>query len=195
MRKNHSIEPFPANIDRNHFASWLSGFTDGEGCFHLGTYRVKSANNCLVAASHFEISLRADDSKAIKLIQSFLECGNITPRKAPKKIKNAKPGVMFRIYKVADLVSKLIPHFENFPLFAKKKRDFILWKEGVLMQAEIKNRGRRFKSGGGRMPQWTKEEFARFLDLVATLDNTRQYDSSFEISLPSPITIKEIRLW
>ena len=36
MAKTKSIIPsFPAEIDRDRFGDWLSGFVDGEGCFGL----------------------------------------------------------------------------------------------------------------------------------------------------------------
>lgn len=31
-RRIYPIMPFPSTLNRTHFASWLSGFTDGEGC-------------------------------------------------------------------------------------------------------------------------------------------------------------------
>ena len=36
------IPPFPGQTNRHYFAVWLSGFTDGEGCFSLTFVKSKT---------------------------------------------------------------------------------------------------------------------------------------------------------
>src|SRR5262245_47158395 len=70
------ILPFPDHIDRDYFAAYLSGLTDGEGHFALG---LREYRNHLrpVPRVYFDIALRADDLGILRLIQSFFGFGYI----------------------------------------------------------------------------------------------------------------------
>lgn len=171
--------PFPPEIDRRHFASWLSGFADGEGCFYLGQYTkpTKSGRPCTYPMIHFEITLRKDDLEVLQLIQSFFGCGTIrTEGWGKKSMPKAKPRAIFRVAKVKDQVDRIIPHFDAYRLLAKKKHDYLIWKEGVLLQHKIVSRGRKSRGRGtGSLPLWTPEEHVTFLELVTKLRTQREY--------------------
>lgn len=54
-----TIAPFPTTIDRDVFGAWLSGFTDGEGCFHLSLVKGKETGGL---KAEFILQLRVDDA-------------------------------------------------------------------------------------------------------------------------------------
>lgn len=165
----------PADIGRDPFGHWLSGFTDGEGCFRLVHYAKRN-----LCSTHFQITLRADDIGVLKLIQSYFRCGGITVRKHP----GSKPLATFQVAKSRDIVHRVIPHFETYPLRAKKKRDFVIWKEAALLVYRASSRRiRGFGNLRGTLPKWSASERSRFLELKRFLADQRQFDS---MSFPTP---------
>ena len=114
-------------IDRD-FANWLAGFVDGEGCFFINM-NVRKSNKRIYLACWFIITLRADDSSILRKIQKVLGFGTLTPKSRPKGSKD-KPTLEFRVTKKEDC-SKLVELFSQFPLRAKKSRDFKLWAKAV----------------------------------------------------------------
>ena len=100
-----------ANIVKDHrFCAWLAGFADGESNFdiHRQVRNEKEYYYC-----RFEITLREDDSAILELIK-----------------KRIGGKVYYHSNKCRlELVAKsecmqLVSIFEQFPLQAKKKRDF-----------------------------------------------------------------------
>ena len=194
MSKSHSIiEPFPAHIDRNTFGQWLSGFTDGEGSFVLGMYGPARGYIHYHAIAYYHIRLRNDDLKVLKLIQSFWKCGRLYEDGQRRcNMPNAKPSAIYNIRNVSELVSTVIPHFERYPLFAKKSNDFVTWKRAVELMALVqarKVRGRR-RTGAmhftGTINKWSESERQEFTQLSADLKARRQYPASDEPATPRP---------
>src|SRR5262245_47081776 len=126
MARANPIPPFPEDIDRNDFGHFLSGLVAGEGYFLLYFTRNKTAI-FHVPWAQFGNNLRADDRPILDLARSFWGCGRITKHQK----KRANPAMAYRIHSVRFLNDCLIPHFERYPLRAKKTGDFLIWKEGV----------------------------------------------------------------
>ncbi len=188
MAAEHSIiPPFPADINRGHFASWLSGFTDGEGTFQLDFRKRMDVANEFGSAS-FSICLRADDCGILDLIRSFWQCGRVhyydnRRRRDPKW----NPIYAYQVSKSSDLATIIVPHFDRFPLLAKKKRDFCIWKEAVSIWYRIsqrKSRGNRHTPG--LRPKWQDSERAEFSALNTALKAQRVFNAS-AVPLPEPI--------
>ncbi len=101
---------------------YITGFTEGEGCFaiiisrHATTKTKRDANLC------FEIELRADDRPILELIQKRLRCGRIVDLKYDRY--GWKPHVKFVVRKQSDIFFKIIPFFRTYPLRGKKGKDF-----------------------------------------------------------------------
>ena len=80
--------------------------------------------------------------------------------------------VSLTVYKHEHLETVLIPHFERFPLFAKKGNDFDWWKKGVRLICEVTKHGRhRCGTSGqwGRSRIWEPidiEEFKLYYDAI-----------------------------
>src|SRR4051812_25692923 len=106
--------------------SWLSGFTDGEGCFYF--QRTDGGRRCVPA---FRISLRDDDAAVLEALRREFG-GTIT---ISSKGRTSRPGVNWSIYGKETLV-ELAAYFDRFPLRSKKARDFALWRRAVAIYAE-----------------------------------------------------------
>ncbi len=180
MASANLIAPFPADIDRDAFGHWLSGFTDGEGCFMLNCS--DSGHRRPERWGLLTISLRADDVDILLLIQSYLGCGRICNRKQYNNFR--QPQFTYQVSRKSDLARVLVPHFDRFPLRAKKSRDYTLWREGVLLLYDVFLRPRRSRTEGrGAAPKMTDSEAKHFDALAAAMKQQRQYLSP-EISVP-----------
>jgi hypothetical protein len=180
MAGAHLIEPFPADIDRNHFGHYLSGFTDGEGSFALGLCgRVPPRRDGKkIPTANFRICLRADDFPILQLIQSYLGCGSFSFA-AASAVRHGT---------VQYTISAVIPHFQHYPLRAKKRRDFVVWQEGVRLIREVGSipRGQSGPRGGNTV-RWTPGRMARFCELKETLAAGRGFNATVAPPPPAPV--------
>lgn len=191
MAARHSIiAPFPSDIDRDRFGDWLSGFTDGEGCFLLHWQRIRH-----VGTARFLLTLRHDDRPILETIQSFWKCGILGYEKpnVPHS-PNTKPRSFVHVNHLSHLMQIVIPHFERYPLRAKKARDFVIWRQGVEFLYRIKGRRKRTRGWhGGTFPAWTETERHDFQSILASLREQRRYESP-PIEVP-PSTDPQGRWW
>lgn len=163
------------------FGHWLSGFVDGEGCFFLRVNRGGPVASLMIA-------LRADDSAILYSICSYLGCGSVIGHKLRVASGAKTPMMEFKVGKIADLFHRIAPHFERYPLRAKKARDFRIWKEAVDLCWRVRQRRRHRRSlvgrAGGLLPKWTSEERAHFVTLMETLRQTRRFNSQV-VAIPT----------
>lgn len=105
---------------------FISGFVDAEGCF-LILIR-KSPKNKLgwQLEANFTINLHARDLELLRLIQAYFGgAGRIG-----KERNNCHD---FTIGSLNQIITKVIPHFDKYPLKTNKYYDYLLFKEVVMM--------------------------------------------------------------
>lgn len=158
------IEPFPSDIDRTTFGAWLSGFVDGEGCFYLA---LAKGRYCRTPKAEMAIQLRVDDAPVLRLIQSFWQCGRLN------NVVHLR-GVRLTVSKIKDLSRIVVPHFDRFPLFAKKRKDFVIWKKAVEMLDQINDRPYYGGDGNGGLTKCSDEERLLFASLKYELEEGRK---------------------
>lgn len=96
--------------------NWLLGFIEGEGCFFVSlstnSLKTKSYVNLL-----FKITQHKRDIELIKRIANFLDCGFIIEQPNVSTVSlNCK--------KTSDILNKIIPFFDNYPLIGNKRLDY-----------------------------------------------------------------------
>lgn len=170
MGKAHSIPPFPTDIDRVAFGHWLAGFVDGEGCFRLGYHRHPRTGKNTIGI-RFGITIRADDTPVLLLIQSYLGCGSVRAKRKRRE-GNRNPTVHFEVERICDHATKLVPVFDRCPLRAKKARDYAIWRQGVALVHGIQSRGLRTQA------RYTEAELEQFKALARSLRDQRSFDPS-----------------
>ena len=79
----------------------------------------------------FRIELHKDDIHVLYFIKEKLGCGHVTSSKT-------RNSASFYITKSEDLINKLFPIFENFPLNTTKHLDFVVFKKVLKL---YKNKG------------------------------------------------------
>lgn len=141
---------------------YVVGFVDGEGSFHAN---IDYLDRLIV---YFTIKLREDDLPILEEIRNFFKMGRIyrnVPSEEQKERhhrRGAKPTMEYRIYRADDL-PRVVEFFEQYPLRAKKKADFEIWKQIVALKGELKQ--------GKRDPVlWSQIE-----SLVKQLKDIREY--------------------
>lgn len=111
------------------WGNWFSGFTDGEGCFYIGKRDYKTP--CTSYAYHFHILLREDDKPILEEIHDMLGIGNIYNRPACTRSGfTTQAGTSFQVTAIKEC-AELVKLFEKYPLKAKKRHDFEVWKQAV----------------------------------------------------------------
>jgi hypothetical protein len=180
MAKADSIPAFPADLDRDAFGHWLSGFTDGEATFNL--YAVSNASDGRRESLRacFRIALRADDLPVINLIRSYWGCGTLIYLHNTRiKTPNAKPVYNLNVSKLADIVNVVVPHYDRFPLRSKKRNDFEIFKQGVAMLRDAAERPHPCRGVGWHAQKgttkWLDSERDDFKRLVGQLNSSRVY--------------------
>jgi hypothetical protein len=174
-KTNSIISPFPPNIDRFRFGDWLSGFVDGEGCFSL-TIQYDRRDGGARCVALLLIGLRSDERPALERIMSFWGCGRLTWNKPNSSVRNARPTLQYRVSKIHDLVTIIVPHFERHPLWAKKSSDFEIWKQGIALIQEVWNKPRGRPRQGTIRP-WSRKHIDEFGLLLNALKNNRSFDA------------------
>lgn len=109
----------------------LSGFVVGEGCFYVESgvdekyrlgWRIRPA---------FCVEVRHDDREVLEVLKETLGCGNIYDldfgRYRGYEAKNWRPHVKYRVGNFEDISKKVIPFFQKYPLFGRKKKCFELF--------------------------------------------------------------------
>jgi hypothetical protein len=112
------------NVDKIDpaFGHWLAGFIDGEGCFIL------SPTGHGYFYARFHIKVRDDDADIILQAYEAPGLGNVYYR--PHKNSTSNPAIVWQIQKQSEC-RQFVKFLERFPLRAKKKRDFEIWKEAL----------------------------------------------------------------
>jgi len=100
---------------------YLDGLVDGEGCFSITFNRHK--NNRIEVRLIFEIELREDDKEILERVKETLECGNLYHLDY-KRYRKWKPHFKYKVSNLRDIVQKVIPFFNKYPLQAKKRKSF-----------------------------------------------------------------------
>lgn len=116
---------FPRNFVDDTAGGYVSGLIDGEGWFMVA---VKDRQNY---SPRFGINLRADDISILRWLRDYFDCGNVYINGTP----NVAPCAVFCVSDLYSIMRSVLPHFERYPLRAKKKRDFKTWQRMVNLQA------------------------------------------------------------
>jgi hypothetical protein len=112
--------------------SYLSGYTDGEGCFCVTFNRSTRHKFGWDIRSSFSVSQNRDRAEVLVLFRHHFKCGTIRPDRSDKTLK-------YEVRSVNDLFTKVVPHFEQYPLLSTKRIDFKMFSEIVQLMHNRKH--------------------------------------------------------
>lgn len=116
---------------------YLSGYADGEGCFTVTFNRSERHRFGWDIRPSFSVSQNADRAEVLEIFKRTFECGSIRPDRSDKTLK-------YEVRSVRELISRVLPHFEQFPLYSSKQKDF----ERFSAIVQIMHRGEHLSSDG-----------------------------------------------
>lgn len=96
---------------------YVTGLTEGEGCFHVSFSLRKKLKVGVETRPSFSISLNSRDLVLLQGVHQYFDCGAIRYSKGDRTYK-------YESRSTADLVQKIIPHFEKYALHGSKQNDF-----------------------------------------------------------------------
>lgn len=118
------------------FGNWLAGFIDGEGCFIIQqiNHTDGSAGNYM---ARFIINVRADEEPIVRNLIAATGLGIMTHRPGARYGANDCPQVQWQVQSKSECLA-LVSLLDRFVLRAKKRRDYAIWREAVLLWAAVK---------------------------------------------------------
>lgn len=129
------------NLPSNLNPQWVSGFVAGDGGFSI---YVRPAKDYVIGEkvdSRFHITQHSKDLELMQLFIPFFCGGKVTVRS-----NTSTPRCDFYVQDTFLLLTKVISHFDKYPLFNLKQKDFLCFREAILLMKEKKTFNyRRFK--------------------------------------------------
>lgn len=101
---------------------WISGYTDGEGCFTVSIVRNKRSRFGWQIFPEFVITQGEKSLESLEFVQKWFGCGNIFVN---KRYDNHNENLYrYCVRSIKDLAEKVIPFFERNSLRTSKRKDF-----------------------------------------------------------------------
>jgi hypothetical protein len=121
----------PALKKKRNIQEYVSGYVDGEGCFSISFSKREKFLVGWETKPSFSVSQNEDRAQILFLMQEVFNCGFIRRDYSDKTLK-------YEVRSLNDLINKIIPHFEKYPLLSDKQKDFNSFKKVCfLMQKEM----------------------------------------------------------
>ncbi len=96
---------------------YVTGLVEGEGTFMVSFNRRPKLRVGIETRPSFSVSLSERDLDLLRMLRRFFGCGGIRYSRSDRTYK-------YEVRSITDLVRKIIPHFEKYPLAGAKRRDF-----------------------------------------------------------------------
>ncbi len=104
------------------FSWYVTGFTDGEGCFSISFNKRQKLKTGIEVRPSFSIAQNKRSLEILKDIHKYFGCGAIRFSKKDQVYK-------YEVRSIKDLRKVIIPHFKKYPLKTSKAQDFKIFEE------------------------------------------------------------------
>ena len=139
MRRKRSENAFSADNQQERLRDeyWISGFTDGEGCFTVSVIKNPTTRFGRQIFPEFVITQGAKSLSALRWIKDYFGCGSIVLN---KRYDNHNEDLYrYCVRSIPDLRDKIIPFFERYPLRTYKRNDFMVFKRVISSMSKKKH--------------------------------------------------------
>ncbi len=106
-------------------AQWITGFVDGEGCFHVGINPHSDMKCGYQVLPEFTVVQHERDAQILHALKAHFGCGVVR--------RNHGDRMAYRVRGKEHLLQRIIPFFETHPLKSKKRADFAKFRRIVRM--------------------------------------------------------------
>ena len=97
-------------------AMWVSGFVDGEGCFHIGINPNPEMTVKYQVLPEFTVVQHKRDIKVLHALKAYFGCGVVRTNHGDR--------LAYRVRSKDHHLEIIIPFFEKHPLITQKRSDF-----------------------------------------------------------------------
>jgi hypothetical protein len=123
-----SDNPTAADNQQERLIGWITGFVDGEGCFSIHLWRQPHRANRrgyktgFQVAHQFVVTQGAKSVECLAMMQEYFGVGRLY---CNRRHDNHKEDLyQFVVSRRSDLLEKIIPFFQQYPLRTAKRLDF-----------------------------------------------------------------------
>jgi hypothetical protein len=102
---------------REFLSAYISRYVDVEGCFTVSISPRPSLVVGWEVRPSLSVSQNGDRAEVLQLIRAHFGCGSIRPDRSDKTLK-------WETRRLEDILVRVIPHFERYPLLSGKRVDF-----------------------------------------------------------------------
>ena len=106
-------------------AQWVTGFTDGEGCFHVGINPHAEMTCGYQVLPEFTVVQHERDVQILHALKAFFACGVVR--------RNHGERMAYRVRSQDHLTRIVVPFFMKHPLKTKKNVDFLKFRDVLLL--------------------------------------------------------------
>ena len=106
-------------------SEWVTGFVDGEGCFHVAINRNAGMKAGVQVLPEFTVVQHKRDVQVLHALKAFFGCGVVRVNHGDR--------MAYRVRAREHLSQRIIPFFEKHPLKSKKRLDFLKFRKVLLM--------------------------------------------------------------
>ncbi len=104
-------------------AEWITGFVDGEGCFHVGINTRPDLESGYQVLPEFTVVQHERDAKVLYALKAHFGCGVVRTNHGRR--------LAYRVRGHQHLLERIIPFFEKHQLKTAKRRDFLKFRRVV----------------------------------------------------------------
>ena len=115
-KSNPSIDPW-----------FITGFTDAEASFMVVFQKSSKAKNGYFVTTRFKISLHVRDEIILEQFQAYFGAGSL---QSSGKSRNS---IDYIVKSRKELIERVLPHFDKYPLITQKRTDYELFKRILLL--------------------------------------------------------------
>jgi hypothetical protein len=106
-------------------AAWVTGFVDGEGCFHVGVNAHSDMRAGYQVLPEFTVVQHERDVQLLYALKDFFGCGVVR--------RNHGDRMAYRVRGKEHLLRHIVPFFLKHPLKSRKHQDFQKFRRVLLM--------------------------------------------------------------
>ena len=111
-------------------AQWITGFVDGEGCFHVGINPHKEMTTGFQVLPEFTVVQHKRDVQILHALKDYFGCGVVRVNHGDR--------MAYRVRSKKHLLEHIVPFFVKHPLKTKKYVDFKKFRRILLkMNADV----------------------------------------------------------
>jgi hypothetical protein len=106
-------------------AGWVTGFVDGEGCFHVGINPHPDMRSGHQVLPEFTVVQHKRDAQVLHGLKAYFGCGVVRTNHGDR--------LAYRVRSLEHLLQRIVPFFQKHSLKTKKHIDFMKFRDVLLL--------------------------------------------------------------